>query len=150
MVELAYSLANRRIETNGLLETARKNKIDILAFAVLNHGLLSDSSTGTEASGRPGFPQEMKDRILSGLREIAAGKHTTVEKLLQAHVWAKHPDMSILIGTTRKEHLQDSIDALSIDLSAEDIDHIESVFPADMLSGMGMRNFIFRDGKIVR
>lgn len=58
--------------------------------------------------------------------------------------------MSILIGTTRKEHLQDSIDALSVDLSAEDVQRIESVFPAEKLQGMGMRNIIFRDGQIVR
>ena len=147
MAEFSYSLANRDIETNGILETARKNKIDVLAFSVLNHGLLADTPA---APGRPGFPQETKDRLLSGIRTIAAEKHTTVENLLQAYVWAKHSDMSILIGTTRKEHLQDSIDALSVELSAEDVDHIESVFPAEMLSGMPRRNFTFRDGQIVR
>ena len=124
-VELAYSLANRKIESNGLLETARKNNISVLAFAVLNHGLLADAPAGTVASGGSGLPQEMKDEILSDLSEIAEDKRTTVENLLQAYVWAKHPDMSILIGTTRKEHLQDSIDALSVSLSAEDIEYIE-------------------------
>ena len=150
MVELAYSLANRGIENNGILQTARDNNIDILAFGVLSHGLLSDSSAATEASGRPGLTQEVKDKALSGLREIAADKHTSVENLLQAYVWAKHSDMSILIGTTRKEHLQDSIDALSVALSAEDVGHIEAVFPANILSGMQMPNFIFRDGQVIK
>ena len=56
----------------------------------------ADTPAGGSA-GRPGLPQEMKDGILSGLRGIAAEKDTK-----------KNPDMSILIGTTRKEHLQDS------------------------------------------
>ena len=145
-VELAYSLANRSIETNGILDVARKNNMNILAFSVLQHGLLSDSSSA--AAGRPGMPQEAKDAILSGIREIATEKNTSVGNLLQAYVYAKNPDMSILIGTTRKEHLQDSIDALSVELSPEDISRIETVFPADKLSGVGMRNFTFRDGKI--
>lgn len=145
-VELAYSLANRSIETNGILDVARKNNMNILAFSVLQHGLLSDNSS--TAAGRPGMPPEVKEAILSGIREIAGEKHTTVENLLQAYVYAKNPDMSILIGTTRKEHLQDSIDALSVELSAEDIKRIENTFPADQLQGVGMRNFTFRDGKM--
>ena len=131
MVELDYSLANRSIEHNGILETARRNGIDVLAFGVLSHGILSDTPVGNAASGRP---QE---------------KHTTVENLAQAYVYAKNPDMSVLIGTTRKEHLEDSIHALSVELSSEDIRRIEAVFPADKLQGMHMRNFIFRNGQIV-
>ena len=148
--ELYYSLANREIEQSGILDTARKNNIDILAFGVLSHGLLSDTHSSTEASGRQGIPQELKDELLSGLREIAAEKNTTVENLAQAYVYEKNPDMSILIGTTRKEHLQDSIDALSVELSREDIERIEKSFPAEKIKGMNMRNFVFRDGKVVQ
>ena len=148
-VELAYSLANRSIENNGILEIARSNNMNILAFSVLQHGLLADKSAESPAPGRPGMPQEVKDGILSGLRQIAAEKCTTVENLLQAYVYGKNPDMSVLIGTTRKEHLQDSIDALSVGLTADDIIRIETVFPAEQLqSTVNMRNFTFRDGRI--
>ena len=153
MVELDYSLANRSIEQNGILKTARENNIDVLAFGVLSHGLLSEASSspiGNSAGRRPGLPAEVKEELLCGIREIAKENNTTVENLAQAYVYAKNPDMSILIGTTRKEHLQDSIDALSVDLSEEDIEQIESVFPAEKLQGMNMRNFTFRDGQIVR
>ena len=143
-VELDYSLVNRSIERNGILDIARENNMDILAFGVLSHGLLSDSASG----GRPGISPEMKDQLLAGLREIAAEKGTTVENLAQAYVYAKNPDMSILIGTTRKEHLQDSINALSIELSDEDVARIEAAFPAEILPRTGMRNFTFRDGRM--
>lgn len=147
-VELAYSLANRSIERNGILDVARNNRMNILAFSVLQHGLLADTPSGSAASGRPGIPQDEKDGILSGLRKIATEKCTTVENLLQAYVYEKNPDMSVLIGTTRKEHLQDSIDALSMELSADEIIRIETVFPAERLQGVGMRNFTFRDGRM--
>lgn len=150
MVELDYSLANRSIEQNGILEMARKNSIDLLAFGVLSHGVLSDAPVGNVAAGRPGIPAELKEELIAGIREIAGEKNTTVENLAQAYVYAKNPDMSILIGTTRKEHLKDSIDALSVALSAEDIKRIEAAFPAEKMQGMNMRNFIFRDGQIVR
>lgn len=138
-VELAYSLVNRDIEQNGVLETAKNNGIGVLAFGVLAHGRLSDGAV-TESGGKR-FP---------GIEEIASEKHTTVEKLAQAYVYAKNPEMSVLIGTTRREHLQDSIDALSVDLSAEDIRRIEAAVPAEATQGMGMRNIIFRNGRMSR
>lgn len=149
-VELDYSLANRSIEQNGILETARKHNIDILAFGVLSHGLLSDRPAGNAASGRPGLSPEAKEELIAGIREIAKEKGTTVENLAQAYVYAKHPDMSILIGTTRKEHLQDSVDALSVELSESDVKRIEAAFSEEKGKGAGMRNFIFRDGRMER
>ena len=95
--------------------------------------------------------QEAKDGMLSGLREIAAEKHTTIENLLQAYVYEKNPDISVLIGTTRKEHLKDSIDALSVRLTDSEIKQIETVFPAEHLQGIvNSRNYKFRDGRIER
>ena len=88
--------------------------------------------------------------MLSGIRSIAEEKHTTMEKLVQAYVLSKNPDMSLLIGTTRKEHLQDSIDALSVELSPEDIQRIEAAFPAEKLQSINMPYFTFRDGKVVQ
>lgn len=146
LLEMDYSLANRAIEENGVLDTARKNGIQTVTFGVLCHGLLSENSP---AWSRPGFPPDFRDRLLSGLKQIAFRMGTTVEQLAQAYVYAKNPDMSIIIGTTRKEHLQDAIDALSIELSQDDIREIEDAFPSEMLKGMHMRNLIFRDGRII-
>ena len=143
-VEMDYSLANRSIETNGILNTARENGIGILTFGALSHGLLSESAAPFRGRG---LPPERKEKLLSGLREIAGEKDTTVEKLCQAYIWNKHPDMSVLIGTTRKEHLQESIDALSIDLTDEEIRRIEAAFPSELVPP-NTRNFVFRDGRM--
>ena len=147
MAEFDYSLANRAIETDGVLEAARKRHIEVLAFGVLAHGLLSDAPSPSVSASGSGAGLE--EDIFKGLREIACDKGATLEKLAQAYVYAKNPDMSVLIGTTRKEHLQASIDALKIDLKPEDIQEIEAAFPAETLPRV-MRHFVFRDGKIVR
>lgn len=146
MIEMDYSVANRSIEDNGVLDTARKNHIETVTFGVLCHGLLSEDSPAW-SSGR--LPSALKNQMLGGLEKIAEEKNTTVEKLAQAYVYAKNPDMCVLIGTTRKEHLQDAIDALSIDLSSEDIQHIEETFPSEILKGMHMRNMVFQNGRII-
>ena len=146
-VELEYSLAERRIETNGILDTAARNGIGVLAFGVLTHGLLSERALNG-MSGRPGLfgPDNLK--LVAALKAVADEKNTTIEKLAQAYVYAKHPEMSVLIGTTSKEHLQDSIDALSLELTADDVREIEAAFPADQVQGVGMRDFVFRDGRM--
>ena len=146
-VELAYSLAERRIETNGILDAAARNGIGVLAFGVLTHGLLSERALNG-MSGRPGLfgPDNLK--LVSALKVVAGEKNTTIEKLAQAYVYAKHPEMSVLIGTTSKEHLQDSIDALSLELTVDDISKIEAAFPAEQVQGVGMRDFVFRDGRM--
>lgn len=146
MVELDYSLVNRSIETNGVLDAARNNGIKTITFGVLSHGLLSENSPVWQ---RAGFPPQFKDQLLGGLQKIAKEKDTTVEKLAQAYVYAKNPDMSILIGTTRKEHLQDAIDALSLELTPEDVKQIEDTFPSELLKNMHMRNLVFRNGRII-
>ena len=82
------------------------------------------------------------------LHQPAREKGATMEGIAQAYMWAKNPDMSILVGTTRASHLQDSTDAPAVDLTAEDVTRIEEVFPAELLAGAGMRNLIFRDGRM--
>ena len=144
-VELEYSLADRRIETNGILDAAARNGANVWVFGVLTHGLLSERGG---AFGRQGMfgPDTLK--LVAALKAMAGEKNTTIEKLAQTYVYAKHPEMSVLIGTTSKEHLQDSIDALSLELSADDIREIEAAFPADQVQGVGMREFVFRDGRM--
>ena len=147
-VELEYSLAERRIETNGILDVAARNNINVLAFGVLTHGLLSERALGGASCGPGGRFGPENRKLVAALKAVAEEKNTTLEKLAQAYVYAKHPEMSVLIGTTSKAHLQDSIDVLSLELTADDIQKIEAAFPADQVQGVGMRDFVFRDGRM--
>ena len=132
-VELDYSLANRSIEKNGVLRTAEENGIRVLAFGVLSHGAVPGKG----------------EAFAPALAAIAEEKGTTLEKLLQAYVYAKHPDWSVLVGTTRREHLLDALDALTVELTAEDVRRIEDAFPQERRGG-GMSELIFRSGRMAQ
>lgn len=149
MLEVDYSIANRVIETDGVLEAARRNGIDLLAFGVLSHGVLTETEAGDAASVRRGVPAEEKARLLRDVREIAAEKQTTLSNLMLAYVYAKNPDMRAIVGTTRAAHLQEAIQALQLKLTAEEVARIEAAFPAGRFQGMGTRNPVFQDGRII-
>lgn len=155
MLEVEYALTNRTIETDGVLEKAREHNIGLLAFGVLSHGLLAAKPAAVGANEkvtgyRPQIAPETKAAMLGVITDMAQEKHTSVEKLAQAYVHAKYPDMTILIGTTRKEHLQDSIDALSLTLSAKDIQRLEAAFPAGKFQEVNLPDIFFRNGKMIR
>lgn len=149
LLEVDYSIANRVIETDGVLETARKHNIEMVAFGVLSHGVLTETDAGAAASRRRGLAPEEKEKLLKGVREFAADKHTTLSNLMQAYVYAKNPDMRVIVGTTRKAHLQDAIDALQVELTADEVKQLEAAFPAEFFRGMGTRNPIFQNGAII-
>ncbi len=144
MIEYQYSIANRSVEENEILSVARNNHMDVITFGALFHGLLTDGKT---TGPGPHFPEELKHKALEGLNKMALEKNTSVEKLLQAYVYSKHEDIKLLIGTTSVEHLKDSIEALSLELSDEDIKRMEKEFPSEMFKGMQMRNIAFKDGR---
>lgn len=146
MIEFAYSMVNRNIEENGVLEVAQCKDIDVLAFGVLNHGLLTNQ-TNTSFSNNSQIKSE--NDLISFLTQIANTKGITVEHLAQAYVYAKHSNMQVLIGTTRKEHLQDAIDSLSISLTDEEVSKIDSYIDKNKKISRGlMRNITFKDGKV--
>lgn len=153
-VELLYSLADRAYE-KGMFQTAHELGIKVLAFGALSHGLLNDSIlTNSSKSSIPiGIfaPENLSDnlKLVRDLKAIADKHNTNIATLALAWTFSKYPYISTLVGTTSPEHLQDSIDALSIELNKEDIEEIENAFPAEKVKGTGMGDFICRNGKLV-
>ena len=81
---------------------------------------------------------------------IADEKGISVSNLALLWTLAKYDHVSALVGTTSKEHLSESIDALKTELTTEDIKRIEAAFPIEKVKGMGMRAFTFRNGRFVK
>lgn len=152
-VEMEYSLLNRSIERE-LLAAAKELGVKVLAFGTVGHGLLRDDILTAPANpGRRGrmLPPEYWENHLAMVRkvkDIADEKGVTLSQLAFAWSLAKYDNIQSLIGTTSPAHLQEAIDALNIDLTAEDIARIESAVPADRFGGAGMRNYVFTDGKM--
>ncbi len=155
MVELQYSLAKRNIE-KGMINTASDVGANILAFGVLAHGLLSENFLAGNHSQAIPLPWLDEEKIVNNrqmirnLKSIADEENTTVSKLALAWTLAKYPNISSLIGTTSPVHLQESIDALEIELDTEDIKRIEKAFPEDKFYSIDMSNSEYHRGKIIR
>ena len=150
-VEMEYSLVERSIEKE-LMAAAKELGVKVLAFGTVGHGLLRDDILTSPAN--PGRPwgmlasehREQNLAMIRKLKEIADEKGVTLSQLALAWSLSKYDHVQSLIGTANPAHLQESIDALKIELSAEDIVRIETALDADKIGGMGMRNFVFTDG----
>lgn len=152
-VEMEYSLVERGIEKE-LIATAKELGVKVLAFGTVGHGLLSDNILNTPANLRMArgllAPEHRENNLamIRKVKEIADEKGMSLSQLALAWSLAKYDHVQSLIGTTNPDHLQESIDALGIELTSEDIARIETVLPADQVGGWGMRNFVFTDGQM--
>lgn len=72
------------------------------------------------------------------VKEIADEKGVTLSQLALAWSLAKYDHVQSLVGTTNPAHLQEAIDALSIELTAEDIVRMETALDAEKVGGKGM------------
>lgn len=152
-VEMEYSLLNRSIETE-LIAAAKELGVTVLAFGTVGHGMLRDdvltAPTGS-VMPRGMLAPEHREKNLAMVRkvkEIADELGITLSQLALAWSLAKYDHVQSLIGTTSPAHLQQAIDALSITLTPADITRIESALPAGSVGGVGMRHFVFTDGKM--
>ena len=152
-VEMEYSLLNRSIEAE-LISTAKELGVKVLAFGTVGHGLLRDDILTAPTSSmmpRGMLAPEYREKNLAMIRkvkEIADELGVSLSQLALAWSLAKYDHMQSLVGTTNPEHLQSAIDALKLELTAEDITRIEAALPAEQVGGVGMRNFVFTDGKM--
>ena len=153
-VEMSYSLIDRGIE-NELIETARELGVRVLAFGTVGHGLFADNVLeGIHVDPRFArgmlAPEHIETNLpmIKAVKAIADEKGIGLSQLALAWSLAKYDYVQSLVGTTSPEHLQSAIDALKIEFTKEDIERIEAAIPADRLSGRGMRNFRFTDGRM--
>ncbi|KAM3072360.1 hypothetical protein ACMFMG_009169 [Clarireedia jacksonii] len=88
-----------------------------------------------------GGPSEAAIKISKVLEKIANSKNTVITSVALAYVMKKSPYVFPIVGGRKIEHLKGNIDALSLDLSDEDIKEIEGAnafdigFPMNFLGG---------------
>ena len=150
-VEMEYSLVERGIEKE-LIAAAKELGVRVLAFGTVGHGLLRDDVLTAPANPRRAWgmlaPEHREQNLtmIRKVKEIADEKGVSLSQLALSWSLAKYDHVQSLIGTTSPDHLHDAIDALNIELTAEDIARIEAALPAEKVGGRGMRNFVFTDG----
>ena len=151
-VELEYSLIGREIEKD-LIPTAQELGIKVLTFGSLGHGLLNDRTLEGKASGAMVSPMLSPENLqknlplVRALKDFADSKGVSLSQLMTSWTLANLPNVSTLIGTTSPEHLQENIDALSLELSSEDMKEIENIAASHKIYGNEMRKLVFKNGK---
>jgi L-glyceraldehyde 3-phosphate reductase len=137
----SYSMINRWIEDDGLLDTLEEVGAGCIAFSPLAQGLLTDRyldgippdsrvATGG-AMGREMLTEERLEHV-QALNAVASSRGQTLAQLALA--WAlRDPRMtSLVIGASSVAQLDDNVAALdNLELSTEELAEIESLAPAD-------------------
>ena len=74
-------------------------------------------------------------KLIDTLRALAAEKGTTASQLAIAWVLAKGAAIVPVIGARTRAQLSESLAALSVTLSADDLGRIEAAIPASAVAG---------------
>jgi aryl-alcohol dehydrogenase-like predicted oxidoreductase len=143
-VQLEYSLFSRGIEED-ILPTCRELGIEITAYGVLSHGLLSGQwlkershAPGSFASFSPRFNGVNLDHnlaLVEALRSNPVAKGVAVSQMAIAWVLTRGQDIVPLVGTRRRESPSESVKALDLCLSADGVTRIEQAIPKGTAAG---------------
>ena len=141
-IQMEYSLMSRTIEAE-ILPTVRELGIGVTAYGVLSRGLLS--STGLQPpgarDGRNRFPRFQKENLrrnrelVRALELIAKEKGVTTAQLAIAWVLYRGDYIIPLIGARNRQRLQESVSALDLTLTEEELARIERAVPAEQVAG---------------
>src|SRR3954469_12210867 len=139
-LQIEYSLISRGPEAAifPLLGTLR---IGVTAYGVLSRGLLAGSTASGAGDFRARLPRFAGEngarnrQLVETLERLAAEKGVTATQLAIAWVLAKSPDIVSVIGARTRAQLTESLGALDVTLSFEEITRIEHAVPAGAVAG---------------
>ncbi len=139
-LQIEYSLVSRGAE-ESILPAARELGMGVTAYGVLSRGLLSGSPVNSPRDIRRHLPRfrgenyEKNQALANTLSAIAASKNATASQVAIAWVMSRGAEIVPLIGARRRTQLAESLKALELKLTSEDLGQIERAVPADAVSG---------------
>ena len=142
-LQIEYSLMSRGIE-KAILPTTRELGVGITAYGVLSRGMLSGRLPPASSKGdirivrMPRFQQgnvEQNLRLVEALRQIGDEKGASPAQLALAWVRSRGDDILPVMGARRRDQLKESLDALELELSADDLARIDAAVSPELTSG---------------
>ncbi len=134
LVEVRYSLMDRHIE-DDLLPTARELGVGVVGFAVLLAGLIGGSAQQQKLSTMRHLSSSALTNInnnltaTEGLQAIAREKGITLAQLAIAWVLAQGDDIIALVGSRTVDQINDSLKAIHVNLTKNDLERMEQLIP---------------------
>jgi aryl-alcohol dehydrogenase-like predicted oxidoreductase len=139
-----YSLWWREPEAE-VLPTLAELGIGFVPFSPLGKGFLTGAIDETTRFGSddfrsivPRFDAEARKAnlaLVDALRRIATGKGTTPAQIALAWILAQQPWMSPIPGTTKHARLEENVAAADVQLTSDDLAHIERALFAINVQG---------------
>jgi aryl-alcohol dehydrogenase-like predicted oxidoreductase len=142
-LQIEYSLMSRGIEQE-ILPALRELGIAVNAYGVLARGLLGGGLQAGDFGPKdfrtrtPRFQGENLANNLTlaqQLETLAKEKGATAAQLAIAWALSRGDDIIPLVGTKNRKRLADSLRALEVKLSAEELQQIEAAVPASAVAG---------------
>lgn len=139
-LQIEYALVSRGPEEK-IFPALAELGIGVTAYGVLSRGLLSGSKPAGKGDFRaylPRFTAANRDRnetLVAALAAVAAEKGVTAVQLAIAWVLARGESIVPVIGARTRKQLDESLGALSVQLTAEDMARIEAAVPATAVAG---------------
>jgi pyridoxine 4-dehydrogenase len=145
-LQIEYSLISRGIE-HDILPACRELGIGITAYGVLSRGLISghwrkDTDKGEFRRHAPRFDDgnlEKNLALVEKLRAIANNLGVSVAQVaiawIRGRAAAERAMIMPLIGARRRDQLTESLGALRITLSTEQMSEIERAMPPEAVAG---------------
>lgn len=141
-LQIEYSLWSRDIEAE-ILPTIRQLGIGLVAYAPLSRGFLSGEIKNPDdlKDSRVNMPRYQGENFYKNLelvekiKTLATQKGCTPAQLAIAWVIAQGDDIITIPGSKRINHLEENMGAERVQLTHEDLDSIEAIMPAGIVSG---------------
>ena len=139
-LQIEYSLVSRSPEVK-IFPVLDELGIAVTAYGVLSRGLLSSSQPSGPGDMRNRFPrfnrenQADNQKLVARLREIASGKGITQVQLALAWVLAKRNSIIPVMGARKRTQLAESLAALDVKLTPDEISAIEAAIPPSAIAG---------------
>ena len=139
-IQTEYSLIERSVEHNGVLQTCEELSIGFVPWGPLGQGFLPgkmnvdvqstmDPKNDLRATFPRFSPMVMKNNqpIVEFLRTFGAKKGATPAQIALAWLMAQKPWIVSIPGTGNIDHLRENISAINVQLTPEDLREIETV-----------------------
>ena len=139
-LQIEYSLISRGPEQK-IFPVLDELGIGVTAYGVLSRGLLSGWRPAAQGDYRAHMPRFSGDNfarnleLVARLGQISAARGITTAQLALAWVLAKGGSIIPVMGARKRAQLAESLAALEMKLTAEEIAQIEAAIPPEAVAG---------------
>jgi aryl-alcohol dehydrogenase-like predicted oxidoreductase len=138
--QMPYSLLNRKLESNGVMQTAKELGITLIAYSPLAQGLLSgkfhdDPSLIKSRVGprkfMPAFRAKGMEKsrpLIEELKKVAQAHGVTPSQVALNWLASFHGDTVVVIpGATKRRHAEENVGAMGFTLSPDELRRIDEL-----------------------